>query len=304
MFSALSPSQQLSLLAQSQIELSHALDCAMQSLKKDSGLLAKHWVDVSLILRKHTQQITALRNITPASEQAQKYVDKLHLLRRDVSTRMTLLSTGMRNLVLKDEFENLCWETLATGVIWLDEMHQINTTQPQQLSRAGEHWERLLQQQDSPHSLWADFSMDAQIDQIMYSSLARTSMNLDDLEGLANNAAQLNRKDRITGMMMYADGVFVGLIEGPREAVNVLWSRLLRDPNHQGILPLYRRNQLTERSCEDWGMRHVDSDMLRAVLHEAKAEIIQNPETASSPALERIDFLLGNSQWDQLLQQR
>jgi Sensors of blue-light using FAD len=304
MYSALSPSQQLSLLTESQAELSRALDLAMQSLKKDHGLLAKCWIDVSLALRKHMLQVTNLRHVLPASEQAQQYVDKLHLLRRDVGTRMTLLGAGMKDQMLKEEFETLCWETLASGVIWLDEMHQIYASQPQALSRAGEHWERLLQQQETPQSLWADFSLDAQLDQIMYSSLAMPTMNLDDLEALANNAAQLNRKDRITGMMMYADGVFVGLIEGPREAVNVLWSRLLRDPNHQGILPLYRRNQLTERSCEDWGMRQVDREMIRAVLQEVKADILENPEVTSSAAVERMNFLLDDKQWDQLRQER
>jgi Sensors of blue-light using FAD len=301
---AFSVSQQLLLLTQSQIELTQVLDSAIKLLKKDHRLLAKHWIDVSLVLRKHKQQVTNLFSLMPDSEHASLYVEKLNALRRDVSTRMTLLSTGMKDQWLNEEFETLCWETLACGVIWLDEMHQTQATEPQQLSRAGEHWDRLRQPQSAPQSIWGDFALDAEIDQIMYSSFAMASMNLDDLEALANNAAQLNRQDRITGMMMHAEGVFVGLIEGSREAVNLLWSRLLRDPNHQGILQLYRHNNVSSRSCANWGLRHVDSDMIRAVLHEVKAEVLQNTETASSSAIERINGLLSNTQWDLLRQER
>jgi hypothetical protein len=121
------------------------------------------------------------------------------------------------------------------------------------------------------------------------------------IELLTLSAANLNRMDHITGMLMYGDGVFVQLIEGPRQAVNHLWARILRDKRHQGIVQLYHRQEVELRACGGWDMRYVKRDDLRALIHEAKEEIVAGRKSAWAPAIERMDFLLSHSNWDSLV---
>ena len=143
-----------------------------------------------------------------------------------------------------------------------------------------------------------DARLDFDIDQILYCSLMREPMDDAAVERMAQQAANLNRMDHITGMLMYADGVFVQLIEGPREAVKHLWARILLDKRHHGIVQLYHRREVESRACSDWDMRYVQKDDLRALIHEAKEEIVAGRKSAWAPAIERMDFLLSNTNWD------
>ncbi|MBS7806248.1 BLUF domain-containing protein [Variovorax sp. PCZ-1] len=139
---------------------------------------------------------------------------------------------------------------------------------------------------------------DFEVDQILYCSLLNAPMDDADIEALVYNAANLNRMDHITGMLMYADGVFVQLIEGPRQAVNHLWARLLNDKRHKGIVQLYHRREVEQRACANWDMGYVAQNDLRTLIHEAKEEVTAGRKSAWAPAIERMDFLLSNSNWD------
>jgi Sensors of blue-light using FAD len=143
-----------------------------------------------------------------------------------------------------------------------------------------------------------DPSADFEIDQILYCSLLREAMDDAAIERLTQTSANLNRMDHITGMLMHADGVFVQLIEGPREAVNHLWARILRDPRHHAVVQLYHRREVESRACSGWDMRYVKKEDLRALIHEAKEEVVAGKKTAWAPAIERMDFLLSNTDWD------
>jgi Sensors of blue-light using FAD len=67
-----------------------------------------------------------------------------------------------------------------------------------------------------------DQTDDFDIDQILYCSLLSEPMDESEITELVHHAANLNRMDHITGLLMHADGVFVQLIEGPRQAIEHL----------------------------------------------------------------------------------
>jgi hypothetical protein len=150
----------------------------------------------------------------------------------------------------------------------------------------------------SAQELQADFD----IDQILYCSLMSEPMDEAAIEALVQMAANLNRMDHITGLLMQADGVFLQLIEGPRDAIKHLWARILHDKRHKGIVQLYHRREVEARVCEGWGMRYVQRDDLRKLIHEAKEEVVQGKKTAWAPAIERMDSLLSNPDWSSFVQ--
>jgi Sensors of blue-light using FAD len=149
----------------------------------------------------------------------------------------------------------------------------------------------------SEHAALEGDDADFDIDQILYCSLMSEPMSEQAIAQLTQTAANLNRMDHITGMLMQADGVFVQLIEGPREAIKHLWARLLHDKRHSGIVQLYHRREVEARACSTWAMRHAQLDDLRALIHEAKEEIVAGRKSAWAPAIERMDFLLTHADW-------
>ena len=142
-----------------------------------------------------------------------------------------------------------------------------------------------------------------ELDQILYCSLMSQPMSDQEVAQLSATASNLNRMDHITGMLMHADGVFVQLIEGPREAVNHLWARILRDKRHMGIVQLYHRREVESRVCEGWGMKLVNRKAVQEMIHEARTEIVNGRKTAWAPAIERMDELLSHSDWGVMARQ-
>jgi hypothetical protein len=300
--------QQRELLSQGQAQLSQAFEQVLVCLRDASaGRMAKQLVDLSVVLRKHKHVVTDVVSSFPGDATAARYLELLNQLRREVAVRMTLLASGVREQLLTEEFETLGWRTLSHGVLWLDALHQASESQPQPLSLVGEHWARARgsHADQAPMAISInpapeeDEAID--IDQILYCSLASTPMTDAQIDALAQSAERLNRLDKISGMLMHGDGVFVQLIEGPRDAINQLWARLLKDKRHCGVVQLYHRREVESRSCKGWGMQYVEREHLQAIVHEAKEEIIQGRKTVWAPAIERMDYLLSQTSWAGLI---
>ncbi len=153
------------------------------------------------------------------------------------------------------------------------------------------------QAQSTPEPRRSDALPEIEIDQILYCSLAREPMDEAALDAMIVGVSSINRMDHITGLLMYSEGVYVQLIEGPPEAVQNLWARLLRDPRHFGVVQLYHYRELEQRSCEDWAMKRVDFETLRGIIHHAKEETAAGRHSAWAGAIERMDFLLTSRRW-------
>jgi hypothetical protein len=78
--------------------------------------------------------------------------------------------------------------------------------------------------------------------QIIYSSESSTPMQLDDLEDILEHARIWNASVGITGALVYADGVFLQILEGDRVTVQELMIKILRDLRHETVTVL--------RECE------------------------------------------------------
>lgn len=54
-------------------------------------------------------------------------------------------------------------------------------------------------------------------------------------------------------MLMYADGCFFQVIEGPAEKVELLFEKIARDDRHSGIIRVIDE-EIEQRSFPDWSM--------------------------------------------------
>jgi hypothetical protein len=89
--------------------------------------------------------------------------------------------------------------------------------------------------------------------QISYLSRSTTPLSAADLLALLQHCHASNPARGITGMLFYGNGTFLQVIEGEATAVDELIGRIARDPRHEDVRILGRRN-LMHREYPDWSM--------------------------------------------------
>ncbi len=87
----------------------------------------------------------------------------------------------------------------------------------------------------------------------VYISSAKSLFSDVALMDLMARSRANNARIGITGMLVYKDGNFLQVMEGPDEAVKSLYAKILADPRHKGIIKLLQEN-ITERQFPDWSM--------------------------------------------------
>ena len=88
---------------------------------------------------------------------------------------------------------------------------------------------------------------------LVYISAARQLFSEDDLKTLLQLSRDKNARLGISGMLLYKDGNFMQVLEGPYDAVTSLYRTIGRDPRHGGVLELIRQ-QIEEREFAAWSM--------------------------------------------------
>ena len=108
-----------------------------------------------------------------------------------------------------------------------------------------------------------------------YLSQSKLDWTDEAIDELLERSKRNNATRKITGAMIYANGYFMQLIEGPQIAVDELYSAIEADPRHE-VLSLLHNQEIKDRHFSDWAMEHRDSDDLggRALMtvHAAKQD--------------------------------
>ena len=88
---------------------------------------------------------------------------------------------------------------------------------------------------------------------LVYVSSAKQKFSEEDLKALLQKSRDHNVPLGLTGMLLYKDGNFMQVLEGPEEAVTALYAKIEHDPAHHGVLELMRK-PIQEREFADWSM--------------------------------------------------
>jgi hypothetical protein len=100
---------------------------------------------------------------------------------------------------------------------------------------------------------------------LLYASRAASTVDADALAVIFKQAKANNPKLGVTGVLCFAGGVFMQVLEGGREAVNQLYHRIARDPRHAD-LALLSYEEISERSFACWSMGQVSLSRLNPAL--------------------------------------
>lgn len=79
----------------------------------------------------------------------------------------------------------------------------------------------------------------------------------------------------VTGVLLHRKGTFMQILEGPETAVDRIFSRIMNDSRHTGVLKLLRR-EVSERAFRDWSMGFRE-------LSESQAREIQTASSCPHP---------------------
>jgi hypothetical protein len=88
---------------------------------------------------------------------------------------------------------------------------------------------------------------------LVYVSSATQLFSEDDLKALLQQSRDNNTRLGITGMLLYKDGNFMQVLEGPDDALTSLYAKIQHDPRHHGILQLTHQ-QIKVREFASWSM--------------------------------------------------
>lgn len=88
---------------------------------------------------------------------------------------------------------------------------------------------------------------------IIYISRAVRPLNRQELAGLLTDARDRNRRTGVTGLLLYCEGRFLQLIEGPDEAIDCLFAAIGRDSRHREVT-LIAREACERRAFATWNM--------------------------------------------------
>ena len=94
---------------------------------------------------------------------------------------------------------------------------------------------------------------DAPVFQLVYVSAATCAFDTESLDRLLAKARTNNASVGVSGMLVFHEGSFIQVLEGPRPEVQKLFERIECDPRHTETKILFR-GEVDKPSFSDWSM--------------------------------------------------
>lgn len=89
--------------------------------------------------------------------------------------------------------------------------------------------------------------------QMIYVSSSTYQMNEDEVLEILNVSRAYNKKNNITGMLLYLNNTFLQILEGGNPEVEETLERIKKDKRHKNIT-LLEVSEIEKRSFPDWSM--------------------------------------------------
>ncbi len=88
---------------------------------------------------------------------------------------------------------------------------------------------------------------------LIYLSTAIRPMGEEDLFDILTKSRNNNLRDKITGLLLYADGTFIQVLEGSLENVLATYHKIVNDERHKNVIKLVS-DPLEKRVFPNWSM--------------------------------------------------
>jgi len=95
--------------------------------------------------------------------------------------------------------------------------------------------------------------MTSNIYKLLYVSAANVTLDEQGLLDILEQARRNNQKNGLTGLLLFAEGSIIQLLEGEKEAVDNTFQTIAQDSRHTGIIKLIAE-YADSRDFSDWSM--------------------------------------------------
>lgn len=101
---------------------------------------------------------------------------------------------------------------------------------------------------------------------LIYISTATKLLTDPELVQILTASRRNNEKNNITGVLLYSEGTFIQLLEGPIEALNNIYEAIVHDTRHKNVIKLVEED-IEKRSFNDWtmGFRSINAYQLETL---------------------------------------
>lgn len=88
---------------------------------------------------------------------------------------------------------------------------------------------------------------------LVYQSTATLPIGAKELEALLNQARAWNTEHQLTGVLLYSEHNIMQVLEGPKDEVFYIFSRIERDIRHRNVTRL-ADGEIQQRNFSQWSM--------------------------------------------------
>ena len=109
----------------------------------------------------------------------------------------------------------------------------------------------------------------------LYASRATVPLQARALEEILVHSRRNNPKQGITGLLFFANGIFVQVIEGSRQEISRLLAKIVRDERNNDV-EILSYEEISERCFGDWTMGQANMTSINPALllkYSEKAEL-------------------------------
>jgi hypothetical protein len=92
---------------------------------------------------------------------------------------------------------------------------------------------------------------------LLYASRAAAPLTPDAIDAILATSRKGNPSLGITGLLCHSGDIFMQVLEGSRDAVSALYSRIASDKRHKDVILLHYE-EITERRFASWTMGQVN----------------------------------------------
>ena len=128
---------------------------------------------------------------------------------------------------------------------------------------------------------------------LIYASTATEGVGMTEFKGILQQSQANNTRRDLTGVLAFNSKVFLQGLEGSREQINDLYSRLMRDTRHHTVAIL-EYAEIEERDWAQWSMGFAaQSADNRALFLKYSGQSVFNPYAMSGSAVKKLLGELG-----------
>ena len=134
---------------------------------------------------------------------------------------------------------------------------------------------------------------------IKYISRFARDLDAAEIEALVEQARKNNEKNSITGILIASGLMFFQVIEGPEDAVDGLFARILEDGRHRDVLVINSEQNVQYRMYPDWSLKKMDLGM-ETTLRTDPLRVILETVIESRTHLEKLTGALERAIWNEI----